>query len=277
MKLDHGTEFVRELMGDEGKDQWLLVNPRMLIGLVGTVACYGWAFLMLGTSAFVPSAAAAGAAGGPHLCFVLGAMAALAITWALSDFFSRRRRVQYALALVCTAAGAAGLWLALSGLWTLFSSVLLGAGFGLVYGLYGEFVCLNFHVSIKTYVLGIFCCALAACAGLLFAGAEMGFFFALVFPVVAFAAYACVFAFFHLGRQPVVDRRTSDARNRVAWRSYLATATAGMAAGFGLGCLLSTESVHSWAYAIAEVLVVGTCAFLLVDACRKNRVNETGL
>ena len=48
-------------MGDEGKDQWLLVNPRMLIGLVGTVACYGWAFLMLGTSAFVPSAAAAGA------------------------------------------------------------------------------------------------------------------------------------------------------------------------------------------------------------------------
>ena len=89
MKLDHGTEFVRELMGDEGKDQWLLVNPRMLIGLVGTVACYGWAFL------------------------VLGAMAALAITWALSDFFSRRRRVQYALALVCTAAGAAGLWLAL--------------------------------------------------------------------------------------------------------------------------------------------------------------------
>ena len=122
MKLDHGTEFVRELMGDEGKDQWLLVNPRMLIGLVGTVACYGWAFLMLGTSAFVPSAAAAGAAaGGPHLCFVLGAMAALAITWALSDFFSRRRRVQYALALVCTAAGAAGLWLALSGLWTLFS------------------------------------------------------------------------------------------------------------------------------------------------------------
>ena len=276
MKLDHGTEFVRELMGDEGKDQWLLVNPRMLIGLVGTVACYGWAFLMLGTSAFVPSAAAAGAAaGGPHLCFVLGAMAALAITWALSDFFSRRRRVQYALALVCTAAGAAGLWLALSGLWTLFSSVLLGAGFGLVYGLYGEFVCLNFHVSIKTYVLGIFCCALAACAGLLFAGAEMGFFFALVFPVVAFAAYACVFAFFHLGRQPVVDRRTSDARNRVAWRSYLATATAGMAAGFGLGCLLSTEFVHSWAYAIAEVLVVGTCAFLLVDACRKNRVNET--
>ena len=49
MKQDHGTEFVRELMGDEGKDQWLLVNPRMLIGLVGTVACYGWAFLMLGT------------------------------------------------------------------------------------------------------------------------------------------------------------------------------------------------------------------------------------
>ena len=57
MKQDHGTEFVHELMGDEGKDQWLLVNPRMLIGLVGTVACYGWAFLMLGTSAFVPSAA----------------------------------------------------------------------------------------------------------------------------------------------------------------------------------------------------------------------------
>ena len=275
MKQDNGTEFVRELMGDGSKEQWLLVNPRMLIGLVGTVACYGWAFLMLGTSAFVPSASAASAAGGPHLCFVLSAMAALACTWAFSDFFSSRKRVQYVLALACTAAGVAGMWLSPSGTWTLLPAMLLGAGFGLIYGLYGEFVCLNFHMSIKTYVLGIFSCALAACAGLLFAGDDMGFPFALVFPVVAFAAYACVFSFFHLGRQPVVDRKTSDARNRVVWRSYLATATAGMAAGFGLGCLLSTESVHSGAYALTEVLVVGTCVFLLVDACRKNRVNET--
>ena len=264
-------------MNGEGRSEWVLVNPRMLIGLVGTIACYAWLFLMMGTSAFIPSAGLhSETLGGSHLCFTLGVIVSLATMWLFSDFFSARKPLQYGLALALAAAGAAGLWFSSFGGWqALPAAASMGAGFGLLYGLYGEFVCLNFHASIKVYVLGIFCCAFAVCAGLLFAGVEMGFFFALLFPVVSFVAYACVFAFFHLGKQPVVDGKTSDARNRVVWRSYLATATAGMAAGFGAGCLLSTESVHSGAYAIAEVLVVGTCALLLADACRKNRVNET--
>ena len=278
MKLDHETDFVQELIMDgEGRSEWVLVNPRMLIGLVGTIACYAWLFLTMGTSAFVPFAGAhSETLGGFHLCFTLGIIVSLAGMWLFSDFFSAHKPFQYGFALALSAIGAAGLWFSEPGGWQVLSSAAsMGAGFGLLYGLYGEFVCLNFHASIKIYVLGIFCCAFVVCAGLLFAGAEMSFFFALLFPIVSFVAYACVFAFFHLGKQPVVDRKTSDARNRVVWRSYLATATAGMAAGFGLGCLLSTESVHSGAYVIAEVFVVGTCAFLFVDACRKNRVNET--
>ncbi|WP_290995754.1 LuxR family transcriptional regulator [Gordonibacter sp.] len=276
MKLDHETDFMQDLIGD-GKSEWVLVNPRMLLGLVGAVACYAWLFLMMGTSAFVPFVGVLdGAVGGAHFCFAFGIMASLTITWFFSDFFSPRKRIQFSLGFLCTVLGSAGLWF-LGGdwLWLMPSAALMGMGFGLIYVLYGEFVCVHFHASIKAYLLGIFCCAFVVCAGLLFAGPQMGFFFGLLFPTVAFAAYACVYAFFRLGRRPIVDKKTSDARNRVVWRSYLATATAGMAAGFAVGCLLSSEPVHSWAYGIVEVLAVATSAFLLVDSCRKNRVNET--
>ncbi|MEG0302889.1 hypothetical protein [Gordonibacter sp.] len=278
MKTDHDAELVHELIaGDGGRGEWLLVNPRMLVGLVGAVACYAWLFLMVGTSAFVPYVDARSAViGGAHFGFIVGAAVSLVVTWLLSDFFARRKLFQFVLAVVLTVAGCLALWLFRSDWeWLPCATLFTGFGFGLLYSLYGEFICLYFHASIKAYVLGIFLSAALVCAGLLFAGAETSFFFAIVFPLVAFVAYACVFAFFHLDKRAVVDHKVSDSRHRVVWRSYLATLTAGMAAGFGLGCLLSSETVQSGAYGLAEVLVVATCAGLLFDACRKNRIGET--
>ena len=73
----------------------------------------------------------------------------------------------------------------------------------------------------------------------------------------------------------MVDRRESDDRHHVTRRSYLSTITSGMAAGFALGCFLSTQSTQSWAYVIMDVLVTGTCLLLLYDSFKLNKVNET--
>lgn len=278
LKREHDVASVHELASDaDGKDEWVLVNPRILVGLVGAVACFAWLFLMIGTTAFIPLVDfESGIVGVSHLCFVIGVSVALTMTWGLSDWFSIHRKIQYVMAAVCSAAGVLGLLMFATD-WTFLaaSSAVLGCGFGLLYSLYGEFICLYFHTSIRTYVLGIFCLAFVACAGLLFTGPQMSFFFALLFPAVAFVAYGCVMVFFRLDKHAIVDHETSDKRNRVVWRSYLATATAGMAAGFGLGFLLSNEALPSFPYVIVEVFVVGTSLFLLVDAWRWHLVNET--
>ena len=254
---------------------WVLVNSKMIVGLVGLISCYAWLFLMVGTSAFIPYAGGFGIGCG-HFLFVLGVSAALVVAWACSNVLFAHRLVQVALAAALAVAGLAGLWfLRDASAWFFASSFLAGAGFGLLYPLYGEYLCLFFYGNIRSYVYGIFSCAAFVCAGLLFAGGDMGFFFALLFPVIAFAGYALQLVFFRLHERPAIDRASSDERHHVTWRSYLATVTSGMAAGFALGCLLSTQATQSWAYAVVDVLVVGTCLLLLADSFKSNMVNET--
>ncbi len=262
---------------NEQTSGWLLVNSRIMVGLVGAIACYTWLFLAIGTSAFLPiESRSAETIGIGPLCFVVGAACSLICSWAFSNEFSSHKILQFAVAVACSFAGFVGLGVfedRPSFLW--FASLLSGFGFGLIYTLYGEFICMFFYGYIKQYVHGIFTCAAIACAGLLFAGLEESFFFALVFPSIAFGAYALELLFFRLQERPVVDRKESDSRHRVVWRSYLATATSGMAAGYALGWLLSIETVQPWAYYVVEILVVITCIFLLFDALKLNKVNET--
>ena len=276
MKHEGNHNAVSEGQAEQASG-WLLVNPRILVGLVGAVACFAWLFLMVGTSAFIPYVGLASpAVGSAHFLFVVGACVALFVTWAFSNELSSYRLVHYALAVACTLTGCVGLWILREQdafLWA--PALLSGCGFGFLYTLYGEYVCLFFYGSVKPYIHGIFACATIACAGLLFAGREMSFFFALLFPLVALVAYALQLCFFRLQDRPPVDRKVSDGRHRVVWRSYLATATSGMAAGFALGCLLSTQTVHSWVYVAVEALVAATCLFLLFDSLKLDKVNET--
>lgn len=248
-----------------------------MIGLVGAVACYAWLFLMLGTSAFVPFIDTSSiAVGSGHVEFAVGVSCSLVLTWLFSNELSSHRKLQFGMAVVCATVGSIGLWIfrnQVSVLWA--PACMSGCGFGFLYTLYGEYICFFFSGYIKPYVHGIFACAAIACAGLLFAGIEMNFFFALLFPSVAFVGYALEMSLFKLNDQPVVDKKDSDRRHRVAWRSYLATATSGMAVGYALGCLLSTQTIQSWVYLIVEVMVAGTCLFLLLDALKFNKVNET--
>ena len=284
MKLDERTSGSSGSPGasdaSEGKQaakDWILVNPRMLVGLVGAVACYAWLFIMLGTPAFLPGTGGLDvAASAGHLACIVGVVVALVAAWAFSNAFSAHRFVQFCLAAALAAVGCAGLWLAGGSLHlTAAFALALGLGFGFLYPLYGELVCLFFYGQVRPYVHGVFLCAAFACCGLLFAGAETGFFFAVVFPVVAFAAYLFELVAYRLDERPVVDRRESDGRARVVWRSYLATVTSGMAAGFALGCLTATETPQSGAYVLAWALVFATCLVLFVDSLKWHKVNET--
>lgn len=256
---------------------WLLVNARMLIGLVGAVACYAWLFLALGTSSFIPfSDLSSNTISGGHLCFVFGVVLALLAVWRLSDWFASHKIVHFTIAFVLAIIGDFGLWF-LQGQSPLFCipSISFGLGFGLLYPLYGEFICIFFYGYVKPYVHGIFACAAFLCMGLLFAGEQLGFFFSSIFPAAAFVAYAFVLIFFKLQDRPVVEKTDSDARHRVVWRSYLATATSGMAAGYGLGCLMSIQDIRSWAYVAVAVFVLAVCILLLIDSLKRNLINET--
>ena len=254
-----------------------MVNPRILIGLIGVVACYGWIFLMLGTSVFFPLTDPAGLiSSGAHLAFVGGACAALLGTWYCSDGLVAHRMTHFVLTAACSALGTAGLWV-LQGqsgiLWV--PSLLAGAGFGFLNPLYGEYVCLFFHGSLRVYVNGIFAAAALACIWLLFISQALLFAFAALFPLVSLACYLIVMRLFDLRERSRASRAQSDQRHRIVWRSYLATATAGMAAGYAVGCILSTQTVHDWPYFIIELMVAATCLLLLYDALKTHRVTES--
>ena len=45
-----------ESVGAIASGDWFLVSPHMLIGAVGAVACFAWAFLAMGTNAYASAA-----------------------------------------------------------------------------------------------------------------------------------------------------------------------------------------------------------------------------
>lgn len=285
--VDGGAKAMvgKESMSGFGADEvspgsaggWILVNARMLVGLVGAVSCFSWLFIMLGTSIFIPFADLESAAtGAAHLAFLGGCCATLLVCWRFSDWFSAHRVVQVCLASAFTLAGCVGFSLyELAATWYGAFGFLLGCGFSLIYPLYGEYVCLFFHSDIKPYIVGIFAASVFMCSGILFAGPDTSFLFAIIFPAVAIVAYVAAMVLLRLDKVEGVKAKASDKRSQVVWRSYLATATSGMAAGFALGCILSTQNAQSGVYVLIEVALLVTCIGLLVDSLRKNFANET--
>lgn len=256
---------------------WLLVSPRIFIGLVGVISCYVWLFFMLGTSVVIvgieetPEFFGLG-----HLLFVVGILLSLLLTWIASDILSSHRYTQFVAALLFSMIGMIGLYypeVFTGSVWVF--SLLTGCGFGLLYPLAGEYVCIFFHGAVRPYINGIFLTAAILCAGIFFAGKEMDFFFVSLFPLCAFISYSIsmyVFRFKDLARVKGVD---SDSRNKVSWRSYLATVTSGMATGYGAGCLLSTCSSQPLSYVAVEIMSVVICLVMLTDSLKSHKLTET--
>ena len=275
------------IAANEGKGQnqppagWVLVNLRIFIGLMGAVACFAWLFLSLGTSAYFPFANSGGIdMGGGHMMFMLGTGVAFLATWVFTDQLQAHKTTQCLLSALLSLAGLAGLWGSnyLAGgetipLWV--SACLLGSGFGFLYSLYGEFICMFFYEYVKPYVHGIFAGAVVLCCGIVLTGESMGLLFGSLFPLAAVVCYAIMLVLFRLQDKPQVSKAETKERHRIVWRSYLSTITSGMAAGFALGVLLSTQEAHSLSYALLGLLLFATCVVLLVDSLKKNVINET--
>lgn len=261
----------------DGAGGWILVNARILVGLVGAVSCFSWLFVMLGTSIFIPFADLENAATGiAHLAFLAGCCAMLLVCWKFSDWLSTHRIVQVGLAAVFALVGCVGFsFYELAASWYEVFGFVLGCSFSLTYTLYGEYICLFFRSDIKPYIVGIFAAGVFMCTGILFAGPETSFLFAIIFPAIAIVAYAIAMVLLRIDTVEVVKAKVSDKRSQVVWRSYLATATSGMALGFALGCILSTQNAQSGVFVVIEVALLATCIGLLVDSLHKNIANET--
>ena len=270
-------EFGIDRSSPGGAGGWILVNARILIGLIGAVSCFSWLFIMLGTSIFIPFADLENVATGvAHLAFLVGCCTALLVCWKCSDWLSSHRIAQICLAAVFTFIGCLGFsFYELASSWYCAFGFVLGWGFSLTYTLYGEFICLFFHSDIKPYVIGIFAASVFMCTGILFAGPDTSFLFAIIFPAIAIVAYGVAMALLRIDKAKVVKAKVSDKRSQVVWRSYLATATSGMALGFALGCILSTQTAQSGVFVLIEVALLATCIGLLIDSLHKNIANET--
>lgn len=217
---------------------WFLVSPHMLIGAIGSVACFAWVFLALGSGAFAsPSAIGlSGESGVYHLTFIVAFTISLLLSWAMAGVFSKRRAACLGVSVGLTAAGFVCMWLlSTSPLVVAIGAVLFGLGIGLVYCLYGELMSWFFFNSIKRYILGLFLAATLCSFVVLACGFPAGTLIATVFPIVAFVCYAAELPYLKANMPASISSAESDSRCRVKVRSYLATATAGLVSGFAFG------------------------------------------
>lgn len=256
---------------------WILVNPRILLGLVGCVFCVSWLFIMLGTSSYLPlENELSGTSLFVHLGFMCGLLLSLFLAWLSSDFLSAHRVFHFCSVASFTFFGSVGILVpGLSLVWYAVFTFLTGIGFGLVYILYAEYLTLYFKADTKAYVLGIFLAAAVLSGGVLIMPPAVHPVFAVGLPLASLLVYAIQMRLFRLDRQPVIKARVSDGRTVVPSRAYLSTFAAELALGYALGCLLSSQDIHSWGYIVLAVGLVLFLAWLLVDSLRKNRFNES--
>lgn len=267
---------------DQKQREWVLVNPRLLVGLIGAATCYAWLFIMLGSSVFFPGAenneyiTSIG-----HLTFLIGVIIALIACRVLSNALSAHRVIALLVSIVFCAIGSAGLgfFSADTDLACAFSCI-LGMGFGFLYPLYGEFLSKFFHSAMRNYVNGVFLAAIVICCAFLFAGGGYAN-YALGVVFIAISLCVCLFELiaFRADSREVVDKTESDERARVVWRSYIATATSGMTSGFALGCIVSipiTESFPWWCYVATLATLFLMCLVVFADSLKWRKINEAG-
>jgi len=258
-------------------NQWLLVNPCIMIGFIGAISSFVWLFLALSTSVYVPHAEFSNTLVGiVHVSFAVGLASSLLISWIGSNFFSKNRLFLLALATVFSATACFGMGIeniAITFGWLF--SMFMGFGLGFMYVLYGEFICLFFKAAIRSYIYGIFLCASFVCLGILFAGPTMEFWFGMIFPTVSIVSYVLIFIFFKINQLPAIDSSSSDLRQKIVWRSFVATATTGLAVGFACGCILSSEKLGSWEYVVMFIVAFLVCLYMFIDAIKKYKLNES--
>lgn len=280
MKLEDTSTVVASKNGEQLPAGWVLLNLYVFIGLIGAIACAAWLFSSIGTSMYFPFEDSVGFdAIGARILFVIGACVSFVLTRLLTDWLQAHKAFQCALSALLASVGWAGLWASscfaggdAAQLWC--SAFLLGGGFGFLYSLYGEFVCLFFYEYIRPCILGIFVGAVALCCGLALMGEAVGLALGFAFSATAVVCYVITLLLFKLQDKPQTSKAESKERCLIKWRSYLATVTASMTSGFALGILLSMWEACPFSSVILGLALLAMCVFLLVDSLRDGTVTE---
>ena len=259
--------------------RWNIENTQALIGFIGAMACCAWIFLGLLSPVFIGSSIAPDsfAASCGRLCFVFGATFSLCCMWLCADAFAKHYVACYILSAVCGVVGLIGSFffnasLELAPLFSFF----MGAGAGMLYPQFGDFLCAHFYAQIKDCVHGLFVGAVAICCPLFFFDNSIGFVVTTALVAVAYVSYAIARFALQKSKKAFIEKQESDARQSVSWKSYFSTATAAIASGYAIGCIVSLWNELTLLHlAIMVLAVLLTCIVLLIDSFKKQAINET--
>ena len=263
--------------GDEDNQGWVVVNVKVVLGLLGAAAALGWFAITLmagplGTADVDTEFQSVIA----HLSFLAGVIVAVILAAPLSDFWSTHRAVYLGISAALIAVGFLcancfeGIRVVL---WLGFAAG--GWGAGILYTLYGEYLSAFFSNGIEPYTHSVLLMAAVLVAGYFFVSADYRIPYWAVVAVVAFAGYLSQMAFYKVHVRPYTSWKESRPRAHVQRRSYLSTTTSGIMLGFGLGATFTIGSGSQTSYLIAALVVAAACGFLLYDSLHKRILDES--
>ena len=263
--------------GDEENQGWVVVNVKVVLGLLGAAAALGWfAITLMAGPLGVQDTEIEFQSAIAHLAFLAGIIVAVVMAVPLADFWSSHRAMYLAISAVLIAAGfllANCFEEVRLALWIGFAAG--GVGAGILYTLYGEYLSAFFSNGIEPYTHTVMLMAAVLVAGYFFVSIDYRIPYWIAVAVVAFAGYLSQMAFYKVHTMPYTGWKESRPRARVQRRSYLSTTTSGIMLGFALGATFTIGSSGQTAYLIAALVVAAVCGFLLYDSLHKRVLDES--
>lgn len=256
---------------------WVLVNVKLLVGLLGMAACVAWMVIML-TTGVARGMTPAGEFSVmlSHLAFVGGMALMLGLAGIAPGLIASHRIASF---IVSCIVGIASLVLTsfgvIAGEYLWIAYLFSGLATGCLFTLYGEYLATYFSNKIENYIVGVFLLMALILVFLNFVEEESAPIFAGVLLAFSYFGYFTQIVFYKVHRLPVVSRKDSQTRSKIVWRSYLATATSGMVLGFSMGCIGILQDVHPLLFTAMTVAGLVFCSIILYDYLHEHIFNES--
>lgn len=263
----------------EKKNEWLFVNPYLIVGIVGASFCFSWFFSIILTSNFLYSEIEdVRLYQALHIVFAAALFAAYFLVWRLSGFFQRHRGLLLFISLACGLASAvpdAGPASVRDAVLSL-RTVCAGVGVASLATLWIEFLCVHLKDQVRVAIASIFVLSFVWYAGVILVDVRFS-----PFVVLSFVLISCTVYFFLRKRfalmdaMPSIDAKESDSRLLITWKPSLLTVMGSVAQGFVLYWLLQAESYVPMAPFLLEGVSLVVVLLLLVDSLKSFAIKES--
>lgn len=263
--------------GAKKKNEWFLVNPYLVAGVIGSSFCFTWFFSVLTTTDFIarpdwlePSFSAA------HVLFVAGLFVGYLAIWLLSDRLQACRVAMVSLSLVCALSHSVGIFFGFEPNLLYLLAVFGGLGTALLAALWMEFLCALLKAQLRVVMATVLALSFLWYTGTVLVDIRL-----LPYIITFYAlASGLTYLFLHLRFSlmdflPLVPAKASDKRLRITWKPSLLTVMGSVAQGFSLYWLL-VPSVHTFGVSLlleGGALVV--FVLLLVDSLKSFFIKES--